>query len=115
MYSPSRTLANDGFLALPTGAPSKSFALIFCSTDCKIRDRSLNLLRAFYTEGLVDNRTFLAWLVQQTATCNLAQLGFVARMADEYLDGMLTCHALCRPFVDACFNKISEVRCISVV
>ncbi|KAH9924878.1 uncharacterized protein B0H18DRAFT_1119667 [Fomitopsis serialis] len=44
----------------------------------------LELLRTFYAEGLVDNRTFLTWLVQQMGTCNLAQLGFVARLADEY-------------------------------
>lgn len=77
--------------------------------DFEVNDRSLNLLRSFYAEGLVDSRIFLAWLVQQTATCNLAQLGFVARMADEYLDGMLVCRALTRPFVEACLNRIAEV------
>jgi mediator of RNA polymerase II transcription subunit 12 len=57
----------------------------------------------------VDNRTFLAWLVLQMCTCNLAQAGFVARLADEYLDGIIACRALSRPFVDACLSKISEV------
>ncbi|KAF8258181.1 hypothetical protein EI94DRAFT_1755363 [Lactarius quietus] len=71
---------------------------------------SLDLLRSFYSEGLVDNRTFLTWLVLQMCTCNLAQAGFVARLADEYLDGILTCRALSRPFVDACLSKISEIR-----
>lgn len=70
---------------------------------------SLNLLRAFYDEGLVDNRTFLVWLVQQLATCNLAQLGFIARLVDEYLDGMLVTRSITRPFVDACLAKVSEV------
>ena len=70
---------------------------------------SLSLLRSFYAEGLVDRRTFLAWLVQQTCTCNLAQLGFVARLAEEYLDGMLVSHALTRPFVEACINRLAEV------
>jgi mediator of RNA polymerase II transcription subunit 12 len=42
-------------------------------------------------------------------TCNLAQAGFVARLADEYLDGIIACRALSRPFVDACLSKISEV------
>jgi mediator of RNA polymerase II transcription subunit 12 len=70
---------------------------------------SLDLLRSFYSEGLVDNRTFLTWLVLQMCTCNLAQAGFVARLADEYLDGILACRALSRPFVDACLSKISEV------
>ena len=71
---------------------------------------SLDLLRSFYSEGLVDNRTFLTWLVLQMCACNLAQAGFVARLADEYLDGILACRALSRPFVDACLSKISEVR-----
>ncbi|OCH91787.1 hypothetical protein OBBRIDRAFT_752537 [Obba rivulosa] len=74
---------------------------------------SLSLLRAFYSEGLVDNRTFLSWLVQQMATCNLAQLGFVARLADEYLDGMLTNRALTHFFADACLAKVSEIRITS--
>ena len=71
--------------------------------------QSLQLVKAFYSEGLIDNRTFLAWLVQQVGTCNLAQLGFVARLADEYLDGLLNCRALARPFADASFGRISEV------
>lgn len=75
---------------------------------------SLDLLRTFYAEGMVDNRTFLAWLVQQTATCNLAQLGFVARLADEYVDGMLLCRALTRPFVEACLTRLTEVRQFSL-
>ncbi|TFK53918.1 hypothetical protein OE88DRAFT_1717321 [Heliocybe sulcata] len=70
----------------------------------------LNLLRTFYTEGLVDNRTFLTWLVQQMAGCNLAQAGFLARLADEYLDGMLVCRALAKPFVDACLSRLAEIR-----
>lgn len=72
-------------------------------------ENSLNLLRAFYDEGLVDNRTFLVWLVQQLATCNLAQLGFIARLVNEYLDGMLVTRSVTRPFVDVCLGKVSEV------
>lgn len=70
---------------------------------------SLRLLRPFYADGLVDSRTFLLWLVQQMVTCNLAQAGFVAHLADEYLDGMLVSRALTRPFADACIAKLSEV------
>ncbi|KZT24227.1 hypothetical protein NEOLEDRAFT_1067868 [Neolentinus lepideus HHB14362 ss-1] len=70
----------------------------------------LSLLRTFYSEGLVDNRTFLSWLVQQMASCNLAQAGFLARLADEYLDGMLVSRALARTFVDACLSKLAEIR-----
>ncbi|KAI0344762.1 hypothetical protein BDW22DRAFT_1354912 [Trametopsis cervina] len=71
---------------------------------------SLSLLRAFYAEGLVDNLTFLIWLLQQMMTCNLAQLGFVARIADEYLDGVLSCRALSRPLVESCLSRLLEIQ-----
>ncbi|KIJ67463.1 hypothetical protein HYDPIDRAFT_108239 [Hydnomerulius pinastri MD-312] len=70
----------------------------------------LKLLRPFYADGLVDSRTFLVWLVQQMVTCNLAQAGFVAHLADEYLDGMLASRPLARPFIDACLSKLTEIR-----
>ncbi|KAF8876501.1 hypothetical protein BD779DRAFT_1560397 [Infundibulicybe gibba] len=73
----------------------------------------LKLLRSFYREGLVDHRTFLVWVVQQISTCNLAQAGFVTRLADEYLDGMFGSRALARPFADACLGKLSEIRATS--
>ena len=57
----------------------------------------------------MDNRTFLVWLVQQLATCNLAQLGFIARLVNEYLDGMLVTRSITRPFVEMCLGKVSEV------
>lgn len=71
---------------------------------------TLDLLRVFYSEGLVDNRTFLWWLVQTMANCNLAQAAFIAMMADEYLDGLLVSRALARPFVEACLGRLTEVR-----
>jgi mediator of RNA polymerase II transcription subunit 12 len=77
--------------------------------------RSLQLLRTFYSEGLVDNATFLTWLIQQLGTCNLAQGGFLTRLADQYLDGMLGSRALIRPFIDACLAKLSEVPIFSDV
>ncbi|KAI6129405.1 hypothetical protein EDD16DRAFT_1690096 [Pisolithus croceorrhizus] len=64
----------------------------------------------FYAEGLVDRRTFLTWLVQQMSACNLAQAGFVAHLADQYLDDMLSSRALAKPFVDACVAKLTETR-----
>ena len=68
-----------------------------------------------YADGLVDSRTFLLWLVQQMVTCNLAQAGFVAHLADEYLDGVLVNRALTKPFADACVAKLLEVNCSVVV
>ncbi|KAJ7039194.1 hypothetical protein C8F04DRAFT_1087468 [Mycena alexandri] len=71
---------------------------------------SLELLRPCYSEGLVDSRTFLVWLVQQIGLSNLAQVGFMVRLADEYLDGIMKNRALARPFIDACLCKLSEIR-----
>ncbi|KAH7905552.1 hypothetical protein BJ138DRAFT_1072652 [Hygrophoropsis aurantiaca] len=107
-------------IALPSAPrPGVNIKQTFKSvlSDADLRERwvsrfsyCLKLLRPFYTEGLVDNRTFLIWLVQQMATCNLAQVGFVARLADEYLDGMLVSRALTKPFVDACIAKLVEIN-----
>ncbi|KAF9268799.1 hypothetical protein L218DRAFT_984144 [Marasmius fiardii PR-910] len=69
----------------------------------------LRLLRTFYTEGLVNKRTFFVWLVNQMFSCNLAQAGFVVRIADEYFDGMMRCRALTRPFLEACLSKLTEI------
>ncbi|KAF8909882.1 hypothetical protein CPB85DRAFT_1435527 [Mucidula mucida] len=69
----------------------------------------LKLLQSFYLEGLVDHRTFLIWVVHHMSTCNLAQAGFIARIADEYLEGMLACRPLSKHFVDACVGKLSEI------
>lgn len=41
--------------------------------------------------------------------CNLAQAGFLARLADDYLDGMLRNRALARPFIEGCLAKLLEV------
>ncbi|KAG6920074.1 hypothetical protein DXG01_010142 [Tephrocybe rancida] len=73
----------------------------------------LKLLRTFYAEGLVDSRTYLIWLVQQMTTCNLAQTGFITRLADEYLDGILGSRPLSRPFLHACLAKLSEIQSTS--
>ncbi|KDR75321.1 hypothetical protein GALMADRAFT_249351 [Galerina marginata CBS 339.88] len=73
----------------------------------------LKLLRTFYAEDLVDHRTFLTWLVHQMITCNLAQSGFLTRLADEYLGDILFSRALSKPLVEACLAKLSEIRTAS--
>ena len=42
-------------------------------------------------------------------TCNLAQAGFMAHLADEYLDGVLAKRPLAKPLLDACIAKLNEV------
>jgi len=71
---------------------------------------SLDLLREFYAESLVDHGTFLPWIAQQMATSNLAQACFVARIADEYLEGMLPYRGLQRALIEGCLAKHSEVQ-----
>jgi mediator of RNA polymerase II transcription subunit 12, fungi type len=71
---------------------------------------SLKLLRTFYAEDLVDHRTFLTWLTQQMITCNLAQSGFLACLAEEYLDDIIASRALARPLVEGCLAKLMEAR-----
>jgi mediator of RNA polymerase II transcription subunit 12, fungi type len=71
---------------------------------------SLELLRTFYAEGLVDRKFFLSWLGQQMLTCNLAQAGFIARLADEYLEGVMHSQPLARPLIQASVSKLSEIR-----
>lgn len=69
----------------------------------------LSLLKSFYTEGMVDHRTFLSWLVSIMASCNLAQAAIVARMAEEYLDDMTASRPLAHHFVDACLSRLAEI------
>ncbi|KAJ7209594.1 hypothetical protein GGX14DRAFT_630911, partial [Mycena pura] len=93
----------------------QTFKGVLADTDTRERwisrfTYSLELLRPFYSEGLVDSRTFLVWLVQQLAISNLAQVGFLIRLADEYLDGITKNRPLTRPFIDACLCKLSEIN-----
>ena len=69
----------------------------------------LALLQSFYWEGMVDHRTLLVWVVHQMGTCNLAQAGFIARIADEYLEGMMLSRPLASHFVSACVSKLAEI------
>lgn len=71
---------------------------------------SLDLLRVFYSEVMIDHATFLMWLVQTFASCNLAQAGFIARLVDDYLPGISASRALLRPLMESCLSKCSEVQ-----
>ncbi|KLO13572.1 hypothetical protein SCHPADRAFT_873833 [Schizopora paradoxa] len=70
---------------------------------------TLELLRVFYSEFMVDHATFLSWLVQLLGTCNLAQAGFVARLTEDYYDELMHCRALAKPMVEACLAKLNEI------
>ncbi|KAF5370753.1 hypothetical protein D9758_002110 [Tetrapyrgos nigripes] len=70
----------------------------------------LRLLRAFYSEGLINRRAFFVWIVNQMHSCNLAQAGFLTRLADEYFDGMSGSRPLTHSFAEASLNKLSEIH-----
>ena len=79
---------------------------VFCVV---VTYHSLDLLRVFYLEYMVDRTTFLSWLVQMIGSCNLAQADFMARLADDFFSDMGSCRALVKPFIDACLAKLQEV------
>ncbi|GJJ06592.1 hypothetical protein Clacol_000785 [Clathrus columnatus] len=70
----------------------------------------LDLLREFYAESLVDHAFFLSWLAQQMQSSNLAQAIFVARIVDEYLEGMLPYRSLQRALIDGCLTKLADIQ-----
>ncbi|THV06762.1 hypothetical protein K435DRAFT_711026 [Dendrothele bispora CBS 962.96] len=73
----------------------------------------LRLLRVFYSEGLINKKAFFVWIVNQMHSCNLAQAGFLTRLADEYFDGMIGSRPLTRTFAEASLTKLSEIRTTS--
>ncbi|KAJ7251846.1 hypothetical protein B0H12DRAFT_1202710 [Mycena haematopus] len=60
----------------------------------------LELLRPFFSEGLVDSRTFLVWLPSW----------FFGAARGRNLDGIMKSRPLARPFIDASLSKLSEIR-----
>ncbi|KAG8934799.1 RNA polymerase II mediator complex subunit [Tulasnella sp. 418] len=107
-------------IVLPRGIAGQSSAIksTFKSilSDPESRDRWVNrfsytlaLIREFYAEGLIDHSLFLFWLSQQVGQSNIAQLGFVTKLADEYLEGILQHRGFLRPFILGCVEKLMEV------
>ncbi|KAG9004810.1 RNA polymerase II mediator complex subunit [Tulasnella sp. JGI-2019a] len=70
---------------------------------------TISLLREFYAEGLVDHATFLFWLAQQVGESNIPQLGFIAKLADEYIEDLLKHRGFLRPFIVGLVEKLVEV------
>ena len=71
---------------------------------------SLALLREMFAESLVDRGTALLWISQQVGASSIPQLGFVVKLAEEYLEGLLEHRAFLRPFVTGLTDKLLEVR-----
>ncbi|KAH8828126.1 hypothetical protein DL96DRAFT_1797537 [Flagelloscypha sp. PMI_526] len=91
-----------------------SFKGILSDVDTRLRwasrfSYSLNLIRAFLEEGLLDRLSFLSWLVQQIGSSNLAQFSFILRLVDEYLTDICVSRALAKPVADACLAKYAEI------
>jgi hypothetical protein len=105
-YWQSPSHVKNGFLALLIGGYTQFIRSLIQLIE---EGRSVQLLRRFYDEGLVDSYTFLSWAVQQLSISNLAQAGFVLRLTDEYLEDLFKSRILTRPYVDACILKLHEV------
>ena len=58
---------------------------------------------------MVDHSVLFSWIISFMNNCNLAQAGFITRLADEYILGMVSCRALTQPFIVACLSKLQEV------
>jgi mediator of RNA polymerase II transcription subunit 12 len=70
---------------------------------------SLSLLRTFHTRYLISSRTLATWLADFAATCNLAQVGFVAQLINEYLEDVAKHASIARSALRALLDKLAEV------
>ena len=70
----------------------------------------MELVREMYAESLIDHAVFLFWVAQQISASIIPQLGFVAKIAEEYHDGLLQHRGFLRPFIAGLVEKLVEVR-----
>ncbi|KAJ1304311.1 hypothetical protein OPQ81_005471 [Rhizoctonia solani] len=71
---------------------------------------SVELLRAFYVEHMVDHGTVLNWLSAQALPANIAQFYFVLRLVEEYLDDTAQHRIFAQPVIEACLAKLVEIE-----
>lgn len=71
---------------------------------------STRLLRALHTKHLISTRLFTGWLADHLTHVNLAQLGFLAQLIGEYLDGLVHHLGSARHCLRATCDKLVEVR-----
>lgn len=70
----------------------------------------MELLRAFYVEHMVDHGSVLSWLAAQVGPANIAQLYFVLRLVEEYLDDLAEHRSFVQPVIEGLLAKLAEVR-----
>lgn len=70
---------------------------------------TLGLLREFYDESLVDHGTVLFWLALQVGLSNIIQLGFIAKVVQEYHEALLQHRGFLRPFIVGLMEKLIEI------
>ncbi|KAG8742716.1 RNA polymerase II mediator complex subunit [Ceratobasidium sp. 414] len=75
---------------------------------------SVELLGAFYSEHLVDHAAVLNWLAAQVAPANIAQLYFVLRLLEEYLDDIAEHRMFAQPVIEGCLAKLVEIESCTV-
>ncbi|ORX33960.1 hypothetical protein BD324DRAFT_186207 [Kockovaella imperatae] len=110
-----------GQLSLPTvqtrGVPAPRSGATSVLGDEKARARwlvkwnySLALLRQLFNRHLISARVLGAWLVDMLASSNLAQLGFVARLAADHITALARHVHIARPCLRAACDRIVEIR-----
>lgn len=58
---------------------------------------------------MIDHATWLLFIANQISSSNIPQLGFMARVAEEYLDGLLQHRGFLRPLISGLVEKLVEV------
>ncbi len=78
---------------------------------------SLDLLRYFFHQGMLDQSILVNWIAAQCSALptgtNLPQFAFVALMCDEYFDLIQRSRAVSVPVVEGCMLRLGEV-CFSL-
>ena len=84
------------------------------STQRLIALSSLDLLRYFFHQGMLDQSILVNWIAVQCSALptgtNLPQFAFVALICDEYFDLIHRSRAVSVPVVEGCMLRLGEVR-----
>ncbi|KIM29831.1 hypothetical protein M408DRAFT_22702 [Serendipita vermifera MAFF 305830] len=73
---------------------------------------SLELLRRLFDADLIDQPSFLAWVVTSmghTEAMGPHQFIFLIRMVDEYFDSVASNRAFATPIIEACLSRFAEI------
>ncbi|KAI5475649.1 Mediator complex, subunit Med12 [Pseudohyphozyma bogoriensis] len=70
---------------------------------------TLRLLEALYEESLIEQESFLRFIVLQVEASNIGQLPFALFLAEEYLGEFLLSEPLSARLANACFTRLKDM------